>query len=157
MSENLLYIRSACAEDQLDIKSIVRQARINPFGLDWRRFVVVENHHGKVVGVGQIKHHHDGTLELASLALLPDCRGQGVGRVIVQALLAREQREVYLMCAQKMQVYYVFFGFRRISRNVMPPYFRVFSYLFNMLMLLVGSRERVIVMKRDSISAPDYL
>jgi N-acetylglutamate synthase-like GNAT family acetyltransferase len=155
MSKNLLYIRSACAEDQSDIKSIVRQARINPFGLDWRRFVVVENHHGKVVGVGQIKPHHDGTLELASLALLPDCRGQGVGRVIVQALLARERRTIYLMCAQKMQVYYVFFGFRRISQPAMPHYFRVVSSLFNMLMLLFGSRERVIVMKRDSVSLQD--
>jgi N-acetylglutamate synthase-like GNAT family acetyltransferase len=142
-----MYIRSACAEDQQRIKTIVRRAHINPFGLDWRRFVVVEDQ-GVVVGVGQVKTHWDGTRELASLAMMPERQGHGVGRVLVQALLANEPGTVYLMCGQKMHVYYVFFGFRRVPYDAIPPHLRMVSTLFNTVMIALGKRQRVIVMRR---------
>jgi N-acetylglutamate synthase-like GNAT family acetyltransferase len=142
-----LYVRAACIEDQPAIKQIVRQANISPLGIDWHRFIVVEDHH-QIVGIGQIKPHRDGTQELASLALTPDRQGQGIGRVIVQALLARASGTLYLFCERKMQVYYVFFGFRRLNSSQMPTYFRFLSFLLNTLFFLLGKKERVIVMRR---------
>lgn len=142
-----IYIRSAQADDKMQIDSLIRQTGINRFGIDWRRFVVVEDR-GKIVGMGQIKPHWDGTYELASLAVDQDYQGQGIGRVIVQALLANETRTLYLMCVRRMQVYYVFFGFRQIPPAMMPPSYRLIIHFLNTLLLLIGSRERVIVMKR---------
>lgn len=142
-----LYVRAACAADMPAIEQIIRTTKINPFGIDWRRFVIVEDR-GQVVGIGQIKPHRGGIHELASLALVPERRGQGIGRVIVQALLARATTTLYLMCERKMHVYYVFFGFRRIAAAEMPLYFRVVSSLFNTIFFVLGRRERVIVMRR---------
>src|ERR1043165_2408750 len=81
-----VVVRPATVADQPAIRRIVRQARINPTGLAWPRFVVAEAE-GQVGGTGQVKPHRDGSRELASIATVPEMQRRGVARQIIEALL----------------------------------------------------------------------
>ena len=37
------FLRPATEADEPEIKALIRQVRINPLGLDWRRFTVTAN------------------------------------------------------------------------------------------------------------------
>jgi N-acetylglutamate synthase-like GNAT family acetyltransferase len=141
-----LTLRDATAEDQPTIRGIVRAANINPTGLDWPRFIVAEDG-GAVVGVGQVKPHRDGTRELASIAVIPDRQGQGIGTAIIDELLRREMGVVHLTCRSQLQSYYERFGFERLETRDYPPYFARRLPMINAF--LRPFRIRIIVMRRD--------
>ena len=146
-----ISIRPASAADQPAITAIVRAARINPRDLDWRRFLVAEEQ-GRVVGVGQVKPHGDRSRELASLAVIPERQGQGVGGALVRALLTREPGPVHLMCMDWLEPYYQRYGFRRLGRDELPPSLRFVGRLAPALAFissLFGKRLQPIVMRRD--------
>jgi N-acetylglutamate synthase-like GNAT family acetyltransferase len=60
-------------EDGPVIRRMIREARLNPFGLHIPRFWVAEVQ-GQVVGAVQIRPHRDGSRELASLVVDPAWR-----------------------------------------------------------------------------------
>src|SRR6266540_3252707 len=95
-----VIIRPAVAADQSAIKMIVRAARINPTGLDWPRFLVAEES-GGLIGVGQVKPHRDGSREVASIAVVPEWQGRGVGAAIVRGLVARENGVLHLRSEER--------------------------------------------------------
>ena len=70
-------IRSAQEAESAQIKALIHEVGINPTGLDWRRFLVAVDGLGRVIGCGQIKPHGSDILELASIAVSPEHRGQG--------------------------------------------------------------------------------
>ena len=143
-------IRRAVEADQASITSIVRAAGINPLDLRWPRFLVAEED-GRIIGVVQVKSHRDGSRELASLAVVPEYRGQGVGSALVRDLLATEGESVYLTCADRLEGYYTRFGFRRLEPAEMPPYFRRLSRLTRFLSAVLrvfGLHWRILVMAR---------
>jgi N-acetylglutamate synthase-like GNAT family acetyltransferase len=116
--------------------------------LDWPNFVVAEGD-GAIVVVGQVKAHRDGTRELASIAVVPARQSQGLGRAIIETLLARERGVVlYLTCRRELQGYYERFGFRRLERAEYPPYFRRMIPLVNLVMRFLGTR--ILVMRREA-------
>lgn len=141
----MIHIRAARAEDQTAIRAIVRAARINPLGLDWQHFIVAEGM-GQIVATGQIKPHRDGSRELASIATIPARQGEGLGSAIVRRLLVNTEPPLYLMCAAHNETFYVPFGFRRIGLDAMPPYFRRYHRLVN---VLAGERLRLVIMRWD--------
>jgi N-acetylglutamate synthase-like GNAT family acetyltransferase len=96
------HIRPATEADQAEITRIVRSSNINPFGLHWPRFLIAEDQ-GRIVGVGQVKQHGDGSRELASIAVIPEYRHKGIATAIVNALLARESGVLYLTCRRQME------------------------------------------------------
>lgn len=116
-------IRPARQGDQWTIRRTVWRARINPFDLAWQRFFVAEVN-GKVIGVGQIKPHADGSRELASIAVIPSHQHKGVASMLILALLANEQGRVYLTCRAPLEPFYTRLGFRRATEQELPPYFR---------------------------------
>jgi N-acetylglutamate synthase-like GNAT family acetyltransferase len=146
-----VVIHVASAADQPVIRRIVRDANINPFSLDWRRFLVAERD-GRIIGVGQVKPHGDGSRELASIAVIPDWRGRGIASAVIQALLARESGPLYLTCRSLLESFYVRFGFQRIERDEMSPYFRRISWVANpprFVARLFGQSEIwILIMKR---------
>ena len=142
-----LTLRDATVEDQPTIRQIVRAANINPTGLDWPRFILAEDG-GAIVGVGQVKPHRDGTRELASIAVVPDRQGQGVGSAIIEELLRREKGTLHLTCRSRLQGYYERFGFRLLAPGDYPPYFARRIPMINTF--LRPFRIRIIVMRRDS-------
>lgn len=125
---------------------MVRAARINPSGLEWQRFIVAEEA-GAIVGAGQVKPHRDGTRELASIAVVPDRQGRGIGSAIVNALIAREHGEVlHLTCRSQLQGYYERFGFALLEPAEYPPYLRRRLPVLNTFLRAFGIR--IIVMRR---------
>ena len=147
MTEVLL--RPALEKDFPAIKALIHASRINPNGLDWRRFTVAETPDGQFIGCGQLKPHSDGTLELASLAVIPSQRGKGVARVIIQKLLAAAPRPLYLTCRSQLGPLYEKFGFRGISGDELPRYFRRISKLAGLVNALHLIQDKLLVMVLD--------
>lgn len=145
--DDAVKLREAVQADFPAIRALIRQTGINPLGLDWRRFLVAESPTGAFIGCGQLKPHADGSLELASLAVVPAWRGRGVARLIIQALMAKAPRPLYLTCRGELGSFYEKFGFRVLRPDEMPPYFRRLSRLAG----IVGKwiNQTMLVMKAD--------
>lgn len=147
-----VYIRRATANDQAAIRSIVREAGLNPLHLHWRNFVVAQ-HDSAVVGCGQLRPHREGSAELASLAVSPTCQGSGIGTEILRTLTDRTQRDVYLMCEARMRSYYRRFGFSVVSAGDLPAEMRYYFLLggaFAWLMrTLFRHPVRIVAMRRS--------
>ncbi len=118
------HLRKATAQDSPAIRALIYRVGINPFSLDWRRFLVAVDEEDRLIGSGQIKPHGDGTRELASIAVQPAWQGQGIGREIIERLMAENALPLYLTCRARMSPYYEKFGFRVLRVEEMPPYFR---------------------------------
>jgi N-acetylglutamate synthase-like GNAT family acetyltransferase len=148
-------LRPATQADSESIRQIIRQTRLNPIGLDWRRFLIVETPNGNFAGCGQIKPHRGEILELASLAVAEPYRGQGVARLVIQRLLADEKsRPIYLTCRSELGGFYEKFGFQALSLAEMPPYYRRLSRLANLL--LAFSKSRMLVMALETPIVEKY-
>ncbi len=143
-----ISLRPATQADDAAIKALIRSVQINPMDLDWRRFLLAVTRDGEMVGCGQIKPHADGTLELASIAVRPAWRGQGVARLIIERLLAESPRPLYLTCASRLGPLYAKFGFRALSESEMTPYFRRLSCLATAFMKLARG-QTLLVMRLD--------
>jgi N-acetylglutamate synthase-like GNAT family acetyltransferase len=136
-----IFIRTATAADQLTIKAMVRAARLNPFHLDWPRFIIAEER-GQVVGIGQIKVLGDGTRELASLVTAPTHQGLGIGGAIVRTLQARSPGPLYLRCATHNVGFYQRFGFVDLTADAMPPDLRRTYLLVRRVLRVVNAVTR---------------
>ena len=141
-------IRPAIPEDFSSIRALIHAVKINPTGLDWHHFLVAVTQENKLLGCGQIKPHFDGSLELASIAVQEQFRGQGVARAVIQELLLREpNRPLYLMCRARLESLYVKFGFHAIGLADMPPYFRHISRAERLFNSGSKSEDRLSVMQ----------
>jgi amino-acid N-acetyltransferase len=144
-------IRPAIAADQPTITRMVRRAGINPMALRWPHFLIAEEG-GQIVGIGQVKRHRDGTRELASLAVVPDRQGEGIGSSLVKALISQHEGVLYLTCRSQLQGYYERFGFRLLERAEYPRYFSRLIPTINAIGRLY--RMRILVMWREPSRNP---
>lgn len=140
-------LRPATADDAADIKALIHLVRINPTGLDWRRFLVASSANGELAACAQVKPHADGTLELASLAVGPAWRGRGLARRLVEQLLSQSPRPLYLTCRSSLGVFYKKFGFRALASPELTPYFRRIQRLADVF--LFRTAETLLVMRLD--------
>ncbi len=113
----MITIRPAELSDQQAIQKLIRQAHINPTGLAWERFLVAVDDIGKIIGCGQIKPHSDGSKELASIAVIPEYRQQGIASALIKELLAKSTGELYLMCRSSLGPFYERFDFRPVEEE----------------------------------------
>lgn len=144
-----IQLRPAQLSDEKAIRALIRQARLNPTGLKWQRFLIAEAD-GNFVGCVQIKPHRDGVRELASLAVIPEWHGQGIGTRLINALLAQERRELYLMCRAGMATYYQRFGFVELEGVAVPSSLR-FYYRVGLIFRWLGN-EGLAIMRRGSLT-----
>lgn len=142
-------LRPAVESEDSQIRALIHLVGINPMGLDWRRFVVAVDDGGRVLSCGQLKPHGRDVLELASIATLPEFRGQGLARAVITALLKDAPRPLYLMCVAHNGPMYARFGFRRIGYEEMPRYFQRIKKLFDITSGLRKTEEDLWVMKLE--------
>lgn len=143
---NTFFLRPAIEADFPEIKALIRQVRINPTKLDWRRFTVAIS--GSIlIGCAQLKPVPGDLIELASVAVRPTHRHQGVGRALIEHLLEAAPRPVYLTCRSGLEGLYVKFGFQGLDVIEMPPYYRRLRNLANVYMGISGRNETLFVMK----------
>ena len=140
-------LRAAVAEEAALINNMIRQAKINPTGLDWRRFILAVDAEDRVVGCGQLKPHGD-AMEMASIAVLPEYQGQGIARLLIENLIEAHPAELYLMCRPVLETFYEKFGFHVVAENELPPYFRRIASIFNRLRRIVKNAPGPLIMKR---------
>jgi amino-acid N-acetyltransferase len=141
-------IRPALEAESTQIQDLIHLVGINPMGLDWRRFIVaVES--GRVVACGQVKPHGAVILELASIAVHPEYRGRGLARSVIETLLARHPRPLYLMCMSHNGAMYEKFGFRKLTAEQMPRYFARIKKLFDVSRVFKKPDVELLVMKLE--------
>jgi N-acetylglutamate synthase-like GNAT family acetyltransferase len=147
-----VVIRPATAADQATISAMVRDARLNPLRLHWRDFLIAEDER-RIVGIGQVRPHGDGSRELSSLVVARACRGTGVGSQIVRALLARERGPIYLFCREQLSPFYARFGFHIAERQTLPRALARLLRLGNLMTSVEaqfsGHHVRIVAMRRD--------
>ncbi len=143
-------LRLAIQSDQRRIRGLVRQVHINPMGLDWRRFVVAVTSSGELIGCGQVKTHGDGTRELASIAVAPDYRHEGVATAIIDHLINISPKPLYLTCRASLEPFYQQFGFQSVLDEEMGPYFRKINRLAKILVKITRNHEALLVMQYQS-------
>ena len=141
------YLRAATEEDFPAIRRLIHLVHINPMSLDWRRFLVAVDGTGALLGCGQLKPHGHSGVELASIAVEPAYRKQGIARAIIEQLLAKAPRPLYLTCRSSLGVFYECWGFRAMEMSEMPPYFRRLARLAAALGPLMGEHDRMLVME----------
>lgn len=142
-------LRPANEADTPAIYDLIREGKINPLGLDWKRFVLAETQDGAVIGCGQIKPHRDGSQELASIAVTQSWQRRGAARAIIEHSIESVEGPLYLMCVSTMGPMYEKFGFRVLDRDEMPRYFQRVSKLAGFVELLRRQGEKLLIMGRD--------
>jgi len=134
MSKVRFYIRKATKNDSGFIRQLILRVGINPLGLKWRRFVVAVNENGVKIGCAQVKFHKDGSRELASVAVVPFYRHQGVAETMILEIIKDQKPPIYLTCRSSLVTFYERFGFIEISDlSIMPAYFRKVKRVFTWL------------------------
>lgn len=76
-------------------------------------FVAIDNE--TIVGCVRIKHLPDESQELASMAVLPEYRKQGIGSTLINTILQNTSDSVYLLCSPKNEHFYTSNGFVTIT------------------------------------------
>lgn len=126
---------------------LIRDAGINPFGLNWSRFVVTVDKNQQIIGCGQVKSHRDGSHELASIAVSNDWRNQGVAQAIICKLQEIYGHPLWLTCMDRLIPFYERFGFKVIDdSSQMPRYFRNARRFFNMYLIFLRVNGKLAVM-----------
>lgn len=141
--------RPAQESEFAQIKELIHLVGINPTGLDWRRFLVAVDDSGTVIGCGQVKPHGTDVLEMASIAVHPDFRGQGIARKIIELILEQSPRPLYLMCIEHNGPMYEKFGFKTLDELGMPKYFQRIHKLFSVAKTMRRTDENLLVMKLE--------
>jgi N-acetylglutamate synthase-like GNAT family acetyltransferase len=154
-----IVIREAVREDERAIRAMVRLERLNPLGVDWRNFLVAVDPDRRIVGIGAVKRHGDGSREMASIAVAADWRGRGTAGALIGSILERESAAagvqpaaLHLICRAAMAPFYERFGFRKIGIGAMPPFFRRLYKLASAAALIFRLRNEMTVMKREANS-----
>ncbi len=134
MSKVRFYIRKATKNDSGFIRRLILRVGINPLGLKWRRFLVAVNENGFKIGCAQVKVHKDGTRELASVAVVPFYRHQGVAHGLIRKILENQEAPIYLTCRGSLVSFNERFGFyEMLDLESMPAYFRKVKRVFTWL------------------------
>src|SRR6266545_3537798 len=126
-------LRPAQETESAAIKDLIHLVGINPMDLDWRRFIVAVDAGDQIIATGQIKPHGRDIHELASIAVTPEYRGQGLARAMIEYLLKDSPRPLYLTCRTQLEPLYEKFGFRAIPYEEMPRYYQRISKLVGLV------------------------
>ncbi len=140
-------LRPAESRDAAAIRALIRQGRINPIGLDWRRFWLAVDAKDRVIGCGQVKPHTDGTRELASIAVSAQWRGRGVARALIEKLVADHPPPLYLTCRARLGALYARFGFTPVPLADLSPHFRRIWRIYRAFRWLFREGEGLLVMR----------
>lgn len=140
-------LRPARESESRQIKELIHLVGINPMGLDWKRFIVAVDAEERVIGTGQLKPHGADILELSSIAVAPEHRGEGIARAVIEHLLKDSPRPLYLTCISTMGPLYEKFGFVRLEYANMPRYFQRLSKVANVMLNFTREGEYLLVMK----------
>ena len=106
---NIKY-RKATKKDLSCILDILKGISGSTKDVDAKQFLVAVNE-DRIIGCIRIQNKN-GNYKLASLAVLPDYRGVGIGSYLIKKILAEnKKRPIYLFCNKNKKEFYEKFGF----------------------------------------------
>ena len=145
-----ITLRAVIAADRPLIRRLIFQNNLNPWGLEWQSFIVAADDDNQLVGCGQIKRHGD-LEELATIVVVKEWQGRGVSRILLNALMERGKRPLWLMCESSLTDYYNKFGFEEVEDPAnLPLYFRnlywVTRVTFGIVFLIRGTNVAFMVL-----------
>ena len=138
--------------EQLQIRRLIAKNNLNPFGLIWDNFIVAADQQDTLIGCGQIKSHGE-LEELASLIVVDEWQGRGVSTRLMEALLEKGTRPLWLMCESTLIPYYNRFGFREVDKpSELPAYFQnvFWGSRITFGLLFFFRRTYIAIMLRDN-------
>lgn len=115
-------IRPAIEGDAETIKQMVRSAPLNPDAIDWHYFLVlevIEDGVTKIASIG-MAYPVEKFYELDSVMTDPAYRKRGYAEAVVNALIERTPRPIYLLAETALIHYYDKLGFKLIPREDSP-------------------------------------
>jgi amino-acid N-acetyltransferase len=112
-------VRKAVRADAVAIHALVRAERLNPTGLFFERFMVVELER-RIIAAAQIRRHADGARELGSLVVAPDHRDNGVAGLLIDALLASESGPIFMVSGAMHAPHFARWGFMPVAPRAVP-------------------------------------
>ena len=112
-------VRQALKTDMPAVQVLVAAVAGDQEGWQQDQFVVAEGKDGVILGCGRLRPY-PAFCELASLAVSEEAQSRGVGRDIVNSLLARYQGAIYLICEDNVVDFFRRFGLERIPETGMP-------------------------------------
>lgn len=129
----MIRLRRACAGDARAIRRMIVAARLDPTSLKWQNFLLAVDDAGggALVGCAQIKRYADCS-EFGSLVVLRGHRERGIGGQLLRALVDAEVDPVWLVCARRMEPYYLRFGFARVPFRALPRTLKVKQFFGRM-------------------------
>jgi N-acetylglutamate synthase-like GNAT family acetyltransferase len=123
-----MTLRSALPQEQMLIGRLILENNLNPFGMNWKNFIVAADEKNQLLGFGQIKKH-GGVEELASLVVRQEHQGKGISRLLMDSLIESGTRPLWLMCESTLTAYYSAFGFEEVKgHSKLPGYFRTVDW-----------------------------
>lgn len=102
------------------------------------------------MGFGQVRPLRGGSLELASLVVLPKHRGSGVGSAIIDTLLAASPpgAQIYLVTIGGRVSLYTRHGFSEVEDPGSIPGALLLEYYAGAVVAKLAANDRIVVMRR---------
>lgn len=121
-------LRRAGPGDSEAVAALLREMDLPLDGVaEWLEQFSVAEHQGRVIGVAGMERYGDSGL-LRSVAVVPEWRGSGIGRTLVDRVLEEGRaagiREVYLLTTTA-EHYFPRLGFACVDRSTVPAALQV--------------------------------
>ena len=118
--ENTITYRNGALEDIIVMTELLKEVRGDTREMLPEQFIVARDGNN-VVGCIRIKNIGDQCLELASLAVVLQYRGRGVGTELVRRLLTKNPtRPIYLICLKERTGFYSRVNFKIADKTQLP-------------------------------------
>jgi amino-acid N-acetyltransferase len=149
-----VVIRAGRADDQASVDDLIAGERVNPNDNHAPNFLLAIDS-AAVIGAAQLRRHADGARELSTLVVSANHRGSGVSTVLVDAILANEAGDVFVVTGRRLVGSYqrrgfVSAAFLRTPRSIQVN--RVMGQIFGSLNALAHGRspQWLVVLRRPA-------
>jgi len=142
-------LRKATRKDHDTIKNLIQKVGINPLGIHWKRFVVLEVD-DVIIGCVQRKDFMFVAQELSSLAILPAWQKKGLSSQLIQACIEGASKELFLVCDAKLESVYRKHGFVRHTPKELSPFYRIHLRISRMFWRIISDGTYPILMIHHS-------
>jgi len=138
-------LRKATRKDHDTIKELIQHVGINPIGIHWKRFVVLEVEN-TIIGCVQRKEFVFVAQELSSLAILPKWQKKGLSSKLIQACIEGASKELFLVCDEKIASIYRKHGFIRYTAKDLSILYRTHLWISHIFWRIISDGTYPILM-----------
>ena len=143
-------LRKATQNDAPHLRNIVQTVGINPFGIYWKRFFVLESK-DTIIGCVQLKNQNRKYQELTSLAILPSWQGQKLSTLLIQKCIEVSTKELFLVCDAQLELMYKKHGFYTLPKSKQSNFYRRHLFISRVFWFFMSNATTPILMRLERI------